>query len=183
MNLTCTLVCLTVLAIPTHAQTSDEARPYNPDQTNGQSRNIEARESGKPDVPKPKVQDTPNASKNDAGYVWYETKNRWPDPGAATPHSWNAFRRPWFSASAAMVIGLTAAQLIRTDSCINAHKPVCNIFWGKNRAGNYGVNITVTAAVVWGAARLKVRKKTAYSAFVLVAGATYQNTMMYSANP
>jgi hypothetical protein len=68
--------------------------------------------------------------------------------------SWSrAMLQPSVLVPSAVLVGLTSIQLVKTDRCISENKPACNLIFRKNRAAAYGVNIPLTAGLIWFAAR------------------------------
>ena len=101
-----------------------------------------------------------------------------------TDRSWGrAMRHPPVLTVAGLLTALTVIQLIKTDRCINENKPVCNLVSGKNRAAAYGVNIPLTAGVVYLAARMKKKGNVTGFFLVSVLSFTYEATVTYTANP
>ena len=65
----------------------------------------------------------------------------------------HAMVQPSALVPSAILVGLTSIQLVKTDRCISENKPACNLIFRKNKAAAYGVNIPLTAGLIWFAAR------------------------------
>jgi hypothetical protein len=101
-----------------------------------------------------------------------------------TDRSWGrAMRHAPVLTVAGLLTALTVIQLIKTDRCINENKPVCNLISGKNRAAAYGVDIPLTAGVVYLVARMKEKGNVTGFFLVSVLSFTYEATVTYTANP
>jgi hypothetical protein len=101
-----------------------------------------------------------------------------------TDRSWGqAMRYPPVLATSAVLVGLTAIQLIKTDRCIAENKPACNIVTRKNRAATYALNIPLTASVVYFLGKFKQKGNvTGFSLLTFLAFA-YEAPAAYTANP
>jgi hypothetical protein len=98
--------------------------------------------------------------------------------------SWvQAMKHPLMWTTSALLVGLTAQQLIETDRCINANKPVCNPLFRKSRAATYAVNIPLTLGTIWQAGRLKKKGKGTGALILIGMNLIYQETLAHSANP
>jgi len=101
-----------------------------------------------------------------------------PDP------SWGrAMAHPVILIPSALLVGLTVVQLIKTDRCIDANKPTCNLLFRKNRAAVYGFNIPYTAGVVWMAGRMKQKGHGMGSILLTAFSLIYEETLAHTANP
>jgi hypothetical protein len=132
------------------------------------------------DMPQPNQQKQKDARDEDKVY---ETRAWWRDVDEPPRPWWHALRSGKFLGAVALLGGLTAIQLIKRDSCVQSRKPVCNLFFGKNRTAAYAVNIPLSGAIVLASARLKERGKPTGSAFVMVGGLVYETIAAYNANP
>jgi hypothetical protein len=131
------------------------------------------------DAPKPRHQ---QPSADDEGKV-YETRVWWRDVDEPPLPWWHAFRSPKFMAPAAALAGLTLLEIKQTDRCVASGKATCNLFFGKNRAAAYAVNIPLTSAIVWTSARLRERHNMTAAAVVMTGGFMYETIAAYTANP
>jgi hypothetical protein len=126
-----------------------------------------------PDAPRPKVSGLAN-------------RQDWVMPFHLQEHdrSWGrAMRNPVVLTSSALFVGLAAVQLVKTDRCIDAHKPACNLVTGKSRAATYALNIPLTAGIIWSAAKLKEKGNGEGLVLLLTGGLVYEATTAYTANP
>jgi hypothetical protein len=98
--------------------------------------------------------------------------------------SWRqAMGHPLMWTTSALLVGLTAKQLVQTDRCINANKPACNIVFQKNRAAAYAVNIPLTAAMIWHAGKLKESGQGTKALVWIGLNLMFQEVVSHSANP
>jgi hypothetical protein len=112
--------------------------------------------------------------------------NNLPTPFHLDEHdrSWGqAMRNPLVLSGSLALAGLTSLQLIKTDHCIDANKPACNLLTGKNRGAAYAVNVPLTAGIIWAAGKLKQEGKSTGLLFLLTAGLASEGTLAYTANP
>jgi len=110
----------------------------------------------------------------------------WPAPFHLdqTDRSWGlAMRHSPVLATSAVLVGLTAIQLIKTDRCIAENKPACNIVTRKNRAATYALNIPLTTTVVYFLGKFKQKGNVTGFALLTFLAFAYEAPVAYTANP
>ena len=134
-----------------------------------------------PDSPAPKA--SPDDNYNRRG-TWRDSDNPGPlNFNRPEPSLGRAMRNPGVLTYSALLAGLTAVQLHKTDRCIDTNKPSCNLLFGKNRTATYAVNIPLTAGIILATGRLKQRGNGIGMFLVMMAGLMYEAPLAYTANP
>lgn len=141
-----------------------------------------------PDLPRPQVEsDADQTSLSQGG----KHSREFSYASDYDPLHLNQPDRTWFRAMAhpanliptGLLVGLTAIQLVKTDKCIEEHKPVCNLIFRKNRAAAYSFNIPFTVGVAWLAGRMKEKGNGTASVVLTSLSLIFAAPVAYTANP